>query len=198
MNSVIEQAPSNALILPGFNPDTNVNFSETVGEFTNRSKGFVKKPNLEQIKAVIGAVIDTKAAVEYSSMKANRPSKNKVRSKNSNSEQKRTGNFLSQVVENLMTKVDANILSRRVGKLFKNHNECTFCNIKFVSFFEMCRHVGSIQLRMKINHLRYQDVHVGTWVRFLASATPQKQTIEDVIDGGSSKKVHSPEIIYID
>lgn len=110
-------------------------------------------------------MIDIKAAVEYSSMKANRPSKNKVRSKNSNSEQKRTGNFLSQVVENLMTKVDANILSRRVGKLFKNHvccfrkycnftqlfqNECTFCNIKFISFFEMCRHVGSIQLRMKV------------------------------------------------
>lgn len=45
MNSVIEQAPSNALILPGFNPDTNVNFSETVGEFINRSKGFVKKPS---------------------------------------------------------------------------------------------------------------------------------------------------------
>ncbi|EFP09103.1 hypothetical protein CRE_25539 [Caenorhabditis remanei] len=162
VNNVIKQAPSSALILPGFNPEMNLNESESITGFINRTKGFVRNPNLAQIEKVIEAVLNVTVATFYSSS-------------TSKSKRKVTGKFLSQVVEALIVDVDQATFQRRYQRLMKKHNTCTFCNTRFESFYEACSHIGTPQHSEKINNVLYQEGLVATLVRILARAALSKR-----------------------
>lgn len=161
VNNVIKQAPSSALVLPGFDPEMNLNESETVSGFINRTKGFVRNPNVVQIEKVMEAVLNVTAATFYSSS-------------TSKSKRKVTGKFLSQVVEALVVDVEKATFQRRYQRLMKKHNKCTFCNAQFDSFYDACSHIGTLQHSEKINNILYHERLVATLVRVLARP-PTKQ-----------------------
>lgn len=162
VNNVIIRAPSSALTIPGFEPELSLNDHESVNDFISRTRGFTKKPSLQQVRKtmyVIDAVLDVVSATSYSSSKLNR------------SKPKLTGKFLSEVVKVLVDDVHRVSFQKRYGMLLKENNKCTFCNIKFNSFYDACSHVGTQGHRDKINNIHYHEGLVALWVRILVRNT---------------------------
>uniref|UniRef100_A0A1I7UHM5 GYF domain-containing protein n=2 Tax=Caenorhabditis tropicalis TaxID=1561998 RepID=A0A1I7UHM5_9PELO len=186
VKNVINSAPSSALCIPGFEPVVHLNETETVKGFINRTKGFVKKPSIQQIKRqphVIDAVLNLASATSYASSKVNR------------SKRKFTGNFLSRVVLYLSKNVNKLAFQKKYGALLDGGKQCTFCDVVFESFYDACCHVGTQNHRSKINNIHYHEGLVATWVRLLAQKNEYRKEGSSYLDNSSTEEMSSIDIL---
>ncbi|CAO4370445.1 unnamed protein product [Caenorhabditis nigoni] len=181
VNTVIKGAHVGSISLPGFEPTMNLNETESVSNFINRTKGFARKPSADLLGRplnVLSTVLDIDAATMFATMNTHK------------TKRKLSGRFLSRVVNMLIGNTDRTTFKRRFTapllKLLEKHNKCQFCDISFGSFYDTCHHIGSSPHREKISNIFYHEGLVATWVRLLASPSMRKQPSSSRLEGTQS------------
>lgn len=170
LQNVIKLAPAKAISICGFEPKLNVNETESVASFINRTKGFKRRPNAEQIGKpmnIISVILDVEVATTYAVSASNK------------SKRKLSGNFVSRVVESLIDGLDRRAFKRRLSssqKILEKHNtKCDFCLTQLDTFYDVCQHIASLKHREQISNIHYDEGLVATWVRLLAPPVSRSQ-----------------------